>query len=338
MPQRISPKALLALTVLATSFGISPFATSDVPQAQTKWMPCENCRPRIRSREIPINRLDLPFVVTAVSGEWLWVDGAWVRTAEVVALGNANAYYTELLRLNSSNTWALRMRALTREAEGHLDDALRDYSEIVRLKPADADARTDRAGIQMERGDYGDALKEIEVALRLDAADPILLLLRAILRCMQSDDGESLAKAVQDCEQAIHHEPELAFAYVVRGFIRSLMKEYDKALLDYAEAIRLEPSEYLVYCEQALLWTTAEDLKYRDPKRAVDSATKACEMTHWKDAEAIRVLGIACRSAGDAESASKWTIKATRMGAHPEGSKGGLLMRSLRDEGGLHRR
>lgn len=337
MFQKTAPRIVIVLTLMGLL--VEPLrAQGDALPKQTQFMPRENCRPRIQSREILISRLTLPFEVTVVKGPWLWVGEAWVQSTEVVPLSQADEYYSGLLRLNPANVWALRKRARTREAQNHLEDAFRDLSEIVRLKPADVDAYVDRSCIQAMRDNDGEALKDIEIALKLDPADPILFLLRAILRCMQSAVGDSLKSAVLDCEEAIRLEPELGFAFAVRGFIRFLTKEYDKALLDYAEAIRLEPAEYLTYCEQALLWATADDLKYRDPKRAMDSATKACELTHWKDAEAVRVLGIACRSAGDAESASKWTIKATRMGAHPEGSKGGPLMRSLRDGGVLQSR
>ena len=59
---------------------------------------------------------------------------------------------------------------------------------------------------------------------------------------------------------------------------------YDKAIADYNEAIRLDPKYALAYNGLAWLAATCPDAKYRDGKKAVQSAVTACKLTEWKEA------------------------------------------------------
>ena len=49
-------------------------------------------------------------------------------------------------------------------------------------------------------------------------------------------------KAIADYTEAIRLEPAQPAAYFNRGNARLEKKEYDKAIADYTEAIRLEPA------------------------------------------------------------------------------------------------
>ena len=104
-----------------------------------------------------------------------------------------------------------------------------------------------------------------------------------------------------------------AAAYNGRGNVRYDKKEYDKAIADYNEAIRLDANYALAHNTRAWLWATCPDAKYRDGKKAVQSATTACELSEWKDPDDLDTLAAAHAEANDFDSAVKWETKAIEL-------------------------
>ena len=68
-------------------------------------------------------------------------------------------------------------------------------------------------------------------------------------------------------------------------------KSYRKAIADYNEAIRIDPGDAEAYRDRARLLATCPDRGLRDAKLAVLSATKACELTRWKETARARYSG-----------------------------------------------
>ena len=53
--------------------------------------------------------------------------------------------------------------------------------------------------------------------------------------------------------------------------------------------------------------------KYRDGKRAVESATRACELTEWKEPGVLDTLAAGCAEAGNFDAAVKWQTRANAL-------------------------
>ena len=106
-----------------------------------------------------------------------------------------------------------------------------------------------------------------------------------------------MGRAIGDWDEAIRLNPSLADAYNNRATAYYQKGEFKKALADYQQAANLAPALGL----NGLAWVlaTCPDRSVRDGKQAVEIAGKACDLSNWKDWRYIDTLAAAHAEAGD---------------------------------------
>jgi hypothetical protein len=85
------------------------------------------------------------------------------------------------------------------------------------------------------------------------------------------------------------------------------------SLADLIESIRLDPENAYAHNNQAWLWATCADRRYRDGARAVESATRVCELTKWMKASNVDTLAAAHAEHGDFDKAVHWQAEAIKL-------------------------
>ncbi len=68
-------------------------------------------------------------------------------------------------------------------------------------------------------------------------------------------DKREFDKALSDYNEAIKIDPRYAQAYYNRGLVQMEKKDYDKAIADFSEAIRLDPRDPSGYSNRAAAYT-----------------------------------------------------------------------------------
>jgi tetratricopeptide (TPR) repeat protein len=273
---------------------------------------------------------------------------AWFLKGE---LDKAIADYTEAIRLDPQDAAAFHNRGLAWSNKQEHDQAIADFNEAIRLDPQLASAYGIRGTIWSKKGEHDKAIADFNEAIRLD---PRLASAHNNRGITWSKQGEH-DKAIADFNEAIELDPKNASAFHNRGNAWSNKQQHDQAIADYTAAIRLDPKDAAAYSNRGIEWgskgeydkaiadfnaaiqldpqlsafrnrrawleSTCPDAKYRDGKKAVEDATRVCELDGWDHWNHVDTLAAAYAEAGDFPNAVKWEEKAIELTPEKEKAK-----------------
>jgi tetratricopeptide (TPR) repeat protein len=200
----------------------------------------------------------------------------------------------------------LNSRGISWRQKGNDDKALIDFDEAIRLDPNSATAYSSRGNLWGDQGDNDKALADYNEAIRLNPKLPPAFSNRAVSWMAKGDKDRALA----DLNEAIRLDPTFMDAYNNRGFVWRVSGDTGRAVADYTQVIRLNPDFADAYDSLAVIFAASADAKFRNGKRAVEMARKACELTGWKNPYYLNTLAAAYAESRDFAQAVSWQEKA----------------------------
>ncbi len=281
------------------------------------------------------------FTVALTNGEWLWVTekSGWLWEKEAVYFDNAIeevsrrtqaaptadnyhlrgvvylahqqydkaiADFSESLRKNPRNAGALNNRGQASYLKGDYRAAIQDFSAAITIDPKNFLTLNNRALAHIELEDYNLALTDLQAALKLVPEYPEALNNRGIVH----QKMQKLDLAIADFTAALKIDPRYIDALGNRAYTWQLKKEYPKAVADLEAAMKISPNTYEAINDLAWLLSTANDPGVRSASRSLELATRACEISEYKQWNTLDTLAAAHAENNQFDKAAEWLATA----------------------------
>ena len=220
------------------------------------------------------------------------------------------------------------------------DKAIEQLNQILEANPDDPNLLLLRARAHYLREDPASARKDIEKILKVAPDEPAVLLLKSAVAAAEKKYGEAIADlekvlkqnpgeipwkiqlgyyhlaadrprhAIEIFTEVLKQDPGNADALRARGDAYLSVGKHREAIADFEEALKKESDNPGLLNNLAWVLATSPDDELRDGKRALELATKACELTDYKQAHILSTLASAYAELGDFEKARDWSEKA----------------------------
>jgi tetratricopeptide (TPR) repeat protein len=199
-----------------------------------------------------------------------------LRANDLVARGDLDASiaaYTEAIRLDPRSTAAYLGRGVARGRRGQVAEAVADATEVLRIDPRHAPAYRNRGRDHAAAGVWSKAIADFTEAIRLAADDARAYCDRATVLNRLGRH----AQAIADATEAIRIDPGLAlghnargyghlglgrqriFTFWLRGNAAARRADFEQAVVDFTEAIRLAPASWDCFVGRAAAYRALGD-------------------------------------------------------------------------------
>jgi tetratricopeptide (TPR) repeat protein len=222
------------------------------------------------------------------------------------------------------------------------DKALADFNKVLELQPDELVTLIHRAEVYLRAGRYEEALADVDLVLerqplvlahhiraevlanmnrlqeaieemvRVSAAKPNQTDLKMQLAMYYQVDNRPL-KAIEVYDQVLQQQSDSVMALRSRGDAYLALGKHGAAIADFDKALEYAATDSALLNNLAWVLATSPDAEIRDGKRAVELASKACELTSYSQPHILSTLAAAFAESGDFGTAIEWSEKAVDM-------------------------
>src|SRR5262245_35931735 len=217
-------------------------------------------------------------VTAARRGEWTkalhWFDEALGRAPQLTP---------------SQCSITLHQRGLAKARLRQLDGAVEDFSHAIQINAEFGLAYIDRGVALAQRGDFRRALADLNKGLALVPDQACGLVARGLVHF----ELGALDNALADLTAGHQLAQNDADIYFHRSRVDLARRNYAPAAADVEDSVRLDPHHPRFHDQVAWFYSTCPDERHRNAARAVTHATKACELSGWRDYVILDTLAAA---------------------------------------------
>jgi len=207
--------------------------------------------------------------------------------------------YQRALELNPDNPSAHRGLGTALAMRGMLEEARAHFARSIQLEPEVAETHSNLAIVLQRQRKFREAVEPGREAIRLDPQNAMaqLTLGLVLLELGQIEEGRThLSEAVRLVPGEPSFRSRLARVLLSEG-------KPEEAVGHFRRVLEQNPQYVPALLDLASIRATSKAPPLRDVAKAIELASKACELTHRADPTALMTLSEAYRQAGQPESA-----------------------------------
>ncbi len=196
-------------------------------------------------------------------------------------------------------------QAWRKEKAGDFAGAIADYTAAIVIEPKSA-AHYYRAWLYNRSGRFKEAIADLDVVIKAEPKAVVAYLERGDAHARLAKTKEAVAdydKAIELARNSTEGDLARARAYAAKG-------DYAQAAARFEQARRRGPRDDSALNSFAWFSATCPDASFRNGPEAVKTATRACELTKWKDGDLVDTLAAAYAETGDFSQALKYQTQA----------------------------
>lgn len=225
------------------------------------------------SKQTSVDAVPWTFRIDQMDDEWLFVGPVKIRRADAVPVEVAPMYYSDLPNLRSMPA-ALRARGCAWDRLGEYQKAIDEYTAAIGVDPTYASAYFDRGFAYLALGQSDAAVENCEEAVRLQPKRAWFQLGLGHVWLLRNN----APRAIRCYDATIRLDSRFAaVAWLNRGIAHAKWDEFEAAIKDFNEALRIDADYADAYLHRGRMWPAVEqpDKSSADFQRAIAGYTAA---------------------------------------------------------------